>query len=351
MKDKLHILHCIYSMHVGGAETMLIDIANDQARRGHRVTIVVVNDIVDERLLAKLDPEVAVVRMNRRQGDKPLLMMARLNMLILRLRPDIIHAHHHKFCRLVQVRSRRLLLTVHALETEMQYAHGSRMVAITDTVRDDVLARVSGARIRTIFNGIRTADIAVRPPKAFEGNLKIVQVANLLPHIKGQDVLIKALGFLAHRGVTNVEASFIGAGDPAALVALAEKNGVADRVHFLGARDRDYIYSALAGYDAMCHPSRHEGFGLTVAEGMAAGLPVILTRGDGPWEIADKGRLCIPSENGDPESVADAIEELIATYPEALERARVARGFVERFDISRTVDNYLDYYREIINFH
>lgn len=351
MKDRLHIVHCIYSMTVGGAETMLIDIANVQARLGHKVDIVIVNDIVDEKLVTKFDPSIRITRMNRRQGDKPLLMMARLNLLLLRMRPDIIHAHHHKFCRLVQVRKSRVLLTVHDLNTEMIYASRSHMVAITDAVKDDVLARVHGADVTTIFNGIRTADISARPSVPFGDNLRLVQVANLLPHKKGQDILIEALGILGERGISNVEATFIGGGDTSELMKLAEERGVADRVHFLGARDRDYIYSSLSGYDAMCHPSRYEGFGLTVAEGMAAGLPLVLTRNDGPWEVADNGRLCLSAENGSAESFADAIEELMRDYPVALEKAAQAQRYVKRFDISRTVDNYLDYYRRIINFH
>ncbi len=351
MNDRLNILHCIYSMTVGGAETMLVDIANVQLRLGHKVTILIVNDIVDERLVTKLSPGINVVRMNRRQGDKPLVMMARLNMLILKLRPDIIHAHHHKFCRLVQIRKNRLVFTVHDVNTEMKYAHSSRMVAITDTVREDVARRVQDADITTILNGIRTSDIVGRSSDSFNGTLKIIQVANLLPYKKGQDLLIEALGIFRARGVENIEVDFIGAGDSADLQKLADSRGVAGRVHFLGARDRDYIYTNLCRYDAMCHPSRYEGFGLTVAEGMAAGLPLILTRGDGPWEVADKGRLCLSAENDDANSLADAIESLMKNYPEALARASEAREYVRRYDITRTVDNYIDYYRRIINFH
>lgn len=351
MNDCLNILHCIYSMTVGGAETMLVDIANVQASLGHKVTILIVNDIVDEQLLAKLRPDINVIRMNRRQGDRPLVMMARLNMFIMRLKPDIIHAHHHKFCRLVQVRKRRLVFTVHTLNVEMKYAHGSHMVAITDKVRDDILGRVCQADVCTIFNGIRTADIAVRPIGPFKDYFRIIQVANLLPAIKGQDLLIKALAILVNRGIENVDVSFIGGGDSKDLQNLADSLGVASRVHFLGSRDRSYIYSTLCDYDAMCHPSRYEGFGLTVAEGMAAGLPLILTRADGPWEVADGGRLCLSAENGDADSLADAIETLMADYPAALARAQEAREYVMRYDISRTVDNYIDYYRRIINFH
>ena len=335
-------------MKVGGTETMLVDIANTQSRLGHKVTILIVNDIVCQELLDKIDPSVEVIRMNRKEGDKPLLMMLRLNAMIMRMRPDIIHAHHHKFCRLVQVRKKRLLFTVHTVNTPMVYSAHSRMVAITDTVREDITGRVPDARVRTIFNGIRTADIACRGKRPLGERLRLVQVANILPHIKGQDIAIEALGILKSRGIENVEFDFIGAGDTSALMSRAEELGVAERVHFLGLRDRDYIYSHLCDYDAMCHPSRYEGFGLTVAEGMAAGLPLILTHGDGPWEIADKGALCISMQNGDAASCADAIATLMHNYDAALATAEKARSAVRQYDISRTVDQYIDYYREMV---
>ena len=347
---KLHILHLIYSLKVGGAESMLIDIVNGQLDRGEKVTVLIVNDVVDEQLVAKFDSRVSLVRMNRREGDKPLLMMARLNMLIARLRPDIIHAHHHKFCRLVQVRRRRVLLTVHCKETSMQYAAKSAMVAISDTVRDDIIGRVPGARVSTIFNGLRTADIVPRGTRKPDNIFRIVQVGSLNAEVKGQDILIKALADLNERGQSAFDITFIGAGkDEQLLRSLAADLGVADRVHFAGLMDRGTLYSTLASFDAMAHPSRSEGFGLTVAEGMAAGLPLLLTRHDGPWEVADNGRLCSDFPAGDHHALADALLALRENYTDALSLAAEARTFVRRYDIAHTIEAYSNYYRRLLS--
>ncbi len=345
----IHVLHCIYTMEIGGAETMLVDIINGQLARGLKVTLLIVNRGINESLISKLDPRVQTIRMNRRQGNKPLLMMLRLNLLVARLAPDIIHVHHHKFCRLIQWRRNRLLLTVHDVNTPMIYCSGSRMVAITAAVEDYVRGIVPSARIQTIYNGIRTADIPARVPGFPTGNIKLVQVARLMAEKKGQDVLIRALGELHRRGIDNVEATFIGTGDDMDMLRnLAEAEGVSDRIHFDGLRDRDYIYAHLHEYDAMCHPSRWEGFGLTIAEGMAAGLPLVVSHGDGPWEVAGHGRLCLSFPAGDHKACADAIARLIAGWDEAETRAAEAREYVRRFDISRTVDEYITYYRTLL---
>lgn len=344
----MHILHCTYGMEVGGAETMLVDIMNSQVRRGDRVTLLIVNNRESPLVMDTIDPRVEIVRFRRREGSAPLLMMARLNMAIARLRPDIVHVHHEKFCRLVLVRRRRLIYTVHALNITMQYSVHTPMAAITDVVADDVRKRLTGATVRTIPNGIRTENILRRSdntPVVF----KLVQTGRLEPELKGQDIAIRALGILNRRNIKNVEISFIGDGSGMeALKELASAEGVADRVHFEGLRDRDYIYTHLCGYDAMIHPSRYEGFGLTVAEGMAAGLPLILTEHDGPWEVADNGRLCLSGTKDNPESFADAIQTLLTDYPSALAIAREGLEYVRRFDIENTVDAYAEYYRDIL---
>ncbi|MDE5632188.1 MAG: glycosyltransferase family 4 protein, partial [Muribaculaceae bacterium] len=180
-----------------------------------------------------------------------------------------------------------------------------------------------------------------RRKDGFPAVFRLVQVARLMPEKKGQDIAIRALAILKKRGIENVSLCFIGYGAGLEeLRQLARTENVSDRIEFAGIRDRSYIYSHLCQYDAMIHPSRYEGFGLTVAEGMAAGLPLILTEHDGPWEVADHGRLCLSAEKGSPESFADAIEKLMNDYPAALTRAGEALEYVRRFDISRTIEAY-----------
>lgn len=99
----------------------------------------------------------------------------------------------------------------------------------------------------------------------------------------------------------------------------------------------------------MCHPSRYEGFGLTIAEAMAAGLPLALTAGDGPWEVAAHGRLCASFANGDSAACADAVSRVISDYDSALARAAEALKYVARFDIAAMVANYNSFYKNLIS--
>ena len=50
MSPQMKTVHCIYSFTMGGAETMLTDIVNRQSAGGDDVTLLVVNDVVDESM-------------------------------------------------------------------------------------------------------------------------------------------------------------------------------------------------------------------------------------------------------------------------------------------------------------
>ena len=59
------------------------------------------------------------------------------------------------------------------------------------------------------------------------------------------------------------------------LVALAEAEGVADRLHLLGALPREALHELVVSADAYVFPSVWESFGLAGAEALMAGTPVV----------------------------------------------------------------------------
>lgn len=348
MDKPLKILHIIFSLQVGGMETMLIDIANEQARAGHSVEILVVNNLIDPSLPPKLDPDVRLTLFRRREGSAPLLLLARINLLVMRRRPDVIHAHHPKFAKLLKAFHSKLLVTIHDIRTPLHHCRGANMVAITDAVAEDIITREAASNIEVIYNGILTRSVKQRGSRMPGSPFRIVQLARLFHEKKGQHILISALGILKRRGISDITVDFIGDGPSREhLEQLAADEGVADQVNFLGLRDRQEIYAHLADYDAMVHPSIYEGFGLIVAEAMAAGLPLILTEYDGPWEVAARGQLCLSGTRAEANSFARAIETMINNYPAALTRAERALEYVQGYDISQTVQNYISYYHRL----
>ena len=68
------------------------------------------------------------------------------------------------------------------------------------------------------------------------------------------------------------------AGDGELRQALAQLlQPVSDRVEFTGFKNWDELPELYASVDVLCVPSRYDGWGLVVPEGLASGLPVIAT--------------------------------------------------------------------------
>ena len=89
----MKVAHLIWSLDVGGAESMLVDVANRQARELD-VSLFVGNSVVDLNLLNALTSEVKLFTLRRPPGSRNPLHVARLNAWLWKLKPDLIHAHN-----------------------------------------------------------------------------------------------------------------------------------------------------------------------------------------------------------------------------------------------------------------
>ena len=96
----------------------------------------------------------------------------------------------------------------------------------------------------------------------------------------------------------------------------------------------------------MCHPSRYEGFGLTVAEGIAAMLPILVSDEGGPYEIIKHCELGYTFRMEDAVDCADKIEYIYHNYSTVIERTNKAYCYiVEKFSVERMVSEYIKTYR------
>lgn len=73
-----------------------------------------------------------------------------------------------------------------------------------------------------------------------------------------------------------------GYGHKAEVVAKLKEMGIEDRWEFVGEVNDAEKWKEYAAAEFVAHPSVSENFGITIAEGLAAGRPVLATRGT-PW--------------------------------------------------------------------
>jgi glycosyltransferase involved in cell wall biosynthesis len=128
------------------------------------------------------------------------------------------------------------------------------------------------------------------------------------------------------------------------LKELAEKLGIASRVHFLGARSD--IPQLLAQTDLLLFPSKWEGFGIALAEAAAAGVPLLASDLPALRDFIPSTRLVPP---GDVHAWQRAISETLEDPSSALATAaHLAPRIRKRYDVEAMVDRYAEFYREVL---
>lgn len=181
-----------------------------------------------------------------------------------------------------------------------------------------------------------------RKPKGFVQEDYLLFVGNLEPR-KNVHTLLRALAILGKRGVPIVT---VGRGKKAYLEKLrriADKGNV-EWIH-LGYRPMEEVLYLMAHARAFVYPAIVEGFGMPVVEAMAAGAPVITSRGSGLDDAA--GDAAIQVDPDSEEEIAHAIERLL--YDEELSQRLKEEGRLHalRFHPRSIVPQLLELYRKI----
>lgn len=121
---------------------------------------------------------------------------------------------------------------------------------------------------------------------------------------KGQKTLIEAFAEV-NKTIPAVQLLMIGDGpDKSELLRLTEVLGVSHNVLWLGRQEQADVYKLYGVMDVVVVPSLFEGFGLTAAEAMAAGLPVIASDIDGLAEVVLDGETGILFPAGNSRALA-----------------------------------------------
>lgn len=240
---------------------------------------------------------------------------------------------------------RRFTLAAHAgadlYRTQAFLAHkvaAAEFVAACVRGNAEMLRRLApGARVEWLYHGTDLSRFgAVVRARAAEPMLLVV--GRLSPP-KGYDDALRALALLRARGLAP-RLVMVGDGpERDRLQALAAELGVAPQVEFRGALDHDAIVPLYAAAWLLVAPSkvmsngRRDGIPNVVIEALAAGVPVVGTRGTGIEEAVRDGETGALASPNDPASLADAIARLLAD-PQELERlGGRARGQVrDTFD-------------------
>lgn len=161
-------------------------------------------------------------------------------------------------------------------------------------------------------------------------NKKVVGVVGRLRSEKGQTVLLKSMVDVINV-IPDAVLLVVGDGpDRHQLEQMAIQLGINDHVLWLGQRKQREVFELYSIMDVVAVPSIFEGFGLTAAEAMAAGCPVVGSRVDGLVEIIEEGVTGYLVPSNDSEKLAEALNKLLSDLEKAKLMRRKGYGRVKK---------------------
>jgi phosphatidylinositol alpha-1,6-mannosyltransferase len=176
---------------------------------------------------------------------------------------------------------------------------------------------------------------ALRRRYGLDGRRWLITVARLTRH-KGVDMALQVLARLREHYPDLAYAVVGSGGELPVLERLAQSLGVADRVRFLtGVPDSDLpgLYNCAEIYLGLSRQTEGnaEGFGISLVEAGACGLPVIGGRSGGIPDAVREGETGILVDSERPAEIASALRELLDNRAMAQRLGTNGRRAVETY--------------------
>jgi len=361
VQPRLHVLHVVDSMNLGGVQTLLLSVLPLLAEQGIDCELAALHGPgpFSEAFAAKGIPLVhlAATRWDPR-------IPWNLRGFVRAKAPDVVHAHGAPSCTLAEwLRPPQLVEHLHhirgrggALQWFLErnlYRNCDWLLACSQAAGDSVSTPVE---TRVIYNGIDHTRF--RPPSAAERNEArgrfgfaasdlVLGMTGRITANKGQRRVCETL--LACRArYPQLRLLIAGIGpEEAALKSWCVNHGLADCVRFAGFQ-KD-ILPALHALDVFIMASLSEGFPVALLEAMGTALPCLVADFSSAAEIVVHGENVLAFDRAIGASLAEAIADCVESphkRPEWGSRAR--ETVLERFTLDQTVAQFAAAYRALI---
>lgn len=233
----------------------------------------------------------------------------------------------------------------------------SRLICVSEGMKDYIQKnyRYHSRKLYVIYNAtdatrfIPSNNRIVKKQINKQEHIRVTFLGRLEP-IKGLEIFIDALKSLSDR-YPNLCSQIIGDGSLCnELKRRIADNGLSNIVSMPGRRHD--LVDILHKTDIYVQPSYMEGFGSSVAEAMACGVPVVASAVGGIKELIRNGVDGLLVQPGNSKHLAESITRLISDeklYNEIRINAR--ERIINKFDYPVKIKNELGLYKQLYNAH
>lgn len=350
-----HLAIFLPSLGAGGAEKVILSLAERFVARGIRCDLVIAID--SGRWLDRVPAGVCLVRLHKQKALSAVFALARY---LRRERPDallstifsaniaaLIAAALSRVGRIVIREANHVEIDVRA-ETKAQtwmnriaagwlYPRADVVIAVAESVREGLLRihLVPESRIRVIRNPVSLVSLSKGTQPHVRDGSTVLACGRLEPQ-KDHATLLRAFAALRSR----LGAKLVVLGEGSLLQTLqtqAINLGIHNDVAFVGFDPDPEQWMRSASVFA--HTALYEGFSNVLLEALAAGCPVVAVDDStgGVREVLADGKYGTLVPVGDDRAVASAIEQVLTKkvqFPDV-------REYLHQFDVDRVADAYL----------
>jgi glycosyltransferase involved in cell wall biosynthesis len=355
MSKKQRIVHIIDSLATGGAEILLKNTVNILPDYDH--TVVYLRE--PSQLRKEFDFEVEFICLGHDSWKKSFKTVKSFRRIVKERKPLLVHAHLQRSTLIARLSNIKppLVSTLHSTYSVDAFAKNSlalrieratvgrqkAIIGISRFVLEDYLSCVAfKGRTFVLYNFLEDSYFQKSACEKAAGDLiKIVAVGNL----KEAKNYLYLLEVIKHLPRGNFSLDIYGDG---MLKAELENITVTDQLPVFFRGTSNDLKTILPKYDLFVQVSRHEGFGLSVAEAMALKVPVAISEIAVFKEISAGKAHFLPLNNA--KKAASIIADLIGDAE--LRNLYVEDGFrqIKSISSSRTYQlGLLAIYNSVLN--
>lgn len=347
----MRIFHVITLSSVGGAQSVVVNLANEQARENE----VWVLSSASGEAWAALDAAVRVIKikqLHRNISWRDGIVLLKLLWYRFRYRPDVVHLHSSKMGALGRVAfpARKIVYTVHGFDTIRVANRGflplerflqRRCAHIVGVSRYDERMMASEGITRNVsyvYNGIK--DLRIPPAERVDAGA-VARIEAIRGRYRqavmciARDDKQKKIDLFIRVAALLPEYAFVWIGNKG-------DYEVSSNVFLLG--QIPLGYQLLEYADLFVLPTNYEGLPMSIIEALCCGKPVVASDVGGISELLD-GTNGVAVEN-DAERMAERIRWILS---DSGRYARMSQAARETFLRSFTVEGMVNGYQELYN--
>ncbi|OGV31290.1 MAG: hypothetical protein A2020_01565 [Lentisphaerae bacterium GWF2_45_14] len=362
----MRIMQITTELRPAGAERIVSELARGLKKAGHELMVVSLAPFPDESLILDELRAAMIPMASLGLSAWSIPGIFKLRGLIKGFRPDIVHSHlfhgnlaaklnsfgrSYKFVNTVHIAEKRTGKWWHFMLDRLTNRFSDRITCVSSAVRDFYSKKTSSDKslIDIIYNGISVPvplsmdEVSgLRKEWGVEKCSRLIGSAGRLAHQKGYDRLFLALPALSEKIPKGENWAVVIIGEGSERASLEKLlNNVPSNITVKLPGFRSDAARCMGAFDLFVMPSRYEGFGLTLAEAMAHGIPVLASDVDSlPELISDypQGRAISFASNNARE-VAGALSEMVSLPSGAP---------CIKFSIEKMLEGYSNIYRDLL---